>query len=67
MPVRVSSAESPFERLQRLELEESNLRIGLEWSELKPGIREQLLRLLNRMSEEKARLIELVVHTTAGR
>ena len=63
---KMSSAEIAFERLQRLDLQESNLLAGFERLELKPEIRDQLLRLFDRISAERRRLLEVVVTHQSG-
>jgi hypothetical protein len=66
MVVRVLSAERLFERLQKLELHESNLRVGLERTELKPDIRKRFLLLFDRILEEMSRLIRALAELNGG-
>jgi hypothetical protein len=58
-PTEVYSRERTFQRLQNLDLHEARLRV-IQRLELKPETRERLVCLLDRITSEKRRLIDLV-------
>ena len=60
------SPERAFERLHRLELQESNLRVGLHNPELEEDVRERLLRILDQITDEREQLIRIVVACNGG-